>query len=654
MSKSLDKISTLILRYIPFVLALVTPLFFLPLTSDPFTFNKFYLVTSLASISLIAWCVRSLVRGKLSLTLSPALLPLTILALAQVVSSLWLSPIKHASLFGQTAFYVSLLILFFTTTSSQKTRVITNSVIFGLVLSVSLLSLFTILHYFGVVGKIISSDLINNKFFNPTGGILVAFTFTVPVLLATIGYLIVTKNWLQKSLLFASTILAIVASLINLSIIFPQSGQQVIFMLPYNASWSIAVDIFKNWQTALFGAGPDTYLSVFTRLRPGYLNASSTLWALRFPESSSYFLTLLTTIGLVGSLAFILSFLRPAILSLKHKNSQVDNPGYIFLTVLIIAVLLTYFFTPASIASLVLGLVVLIALTLELKILGLKAVRDVSYSLSAKSEPETFYQSLPDEHRVNPYSVVLPWIITLVSAVLLSLYWVYAIPAYQASMEIKSAGELISSNPVGAYLKEVNAAKLDPYNSTYPTLLSQFFKNASLSLLNKKDATAEDKKNATDFLQRSIDYGKQAASLNPYSVIAWENLADIYQSFIGVAEGAESFAVSHMAQAISLDPTNPELRLKLGVLFFNLGDTDQAIKLVSQAIELKQNWEIPYYNLALIYKDRKDYPRALQYLKAGLQYVDPSSDTYFKFQQEMASAEKLAGSKTATPSATTR
>ena len=173
-------------------------------------------------------------------------------------------------------------------------------------------------------------------------------------------------------------------------------------------------------------------------------------------------------------------------------------------------------------------------------------------------------------------------------------------------------------------------------------LLSQFFKNAALSLLNKKEATTEDKKNASEYMQRSIDFGKQAATLNPYSVLVWENLADIYQSFIGVAEGASNFAVSHLAQAVALDPTNPELRLKLGILFFNLGDSDQAIKLLSQSIELKQNWDIPYYNMGLIYRTRNDNTRALQYLKAGLKFADPSSDNYYKFQQEITAIEKLS------------
>jgi hypothetical protein len=652
MLKFLDKFSTFLLRYIPFLLAFLTPLFFLPITADPFTFNKFYLVTFLASLSLLSWCVRSLVRGKLSFTASPSLLPLLILVAAHLVSSLWLSPIQHVSLFGQSAFFISLLIIFITTTSSQKNRALIDSVIFGLVLSTSLLSLTTILHHFDLLNQLISLDLLDNKFFSPAGGILVSFIYTLPVLIATMGFLIVTKNWLQKSLLFASVIIMIVASLINLTLVLPQGGQPVLFLLPYRASWSIAVDIFKNWQTALFGTGPDTYLSVFTRLKPGFLNVDDTLWSLRFPESGSFFLTLITTIGLVGSLSFVVSFLKPISLSLKHRAAQMSNPSFVFLSLSLITSLVAFILTPASIALLVFGVLALITITVEFKLMGLKAVKDVSLSLSAKNETESFYQNLPDTAKASPYVFILPWVTTLLSLVLLIMYWIYAVPAYSASMQIKQAGDIIGTNPVGAYLKELEAARLDPFNSTYPMLLSQFFDNAAISLLNKKDATADEKTSATEYMQRAIDYGKKAATLNPYNVIVWENLATIYQSFIGVADGAQNFAVSHFAQAISLDPTNPELRLKLGVLFFNLGDVDQSIKLVGQAIELKQNWSLPYYNMGLIYRSKEDNARALQYLKAGLQYAEPDSEDYTKFQEEISALEKLAPAAEATPSAT--
>jgi len=637
----LDKISTQILRYVPLILAFLVPLFFLPITTDFFNFNKLYLVSFLASLSLIAWCVRSLTRGKLTFTTSPSLLPLVILTLANIISSIWLSPTKHVSLFGQTAIITALSIIFITSTSSQKNRALINSIIFGLISSAIILSLFTLLQRFNLLSKFVPSDLLSNQFFNLTGGILPALAFTLPILISTIGYLIVTKSWLTKSLLFASATFMIIASLINITLLLPQSGQPVIVLLPYRASWSIAIDTFKNWQTALLGFGPENYSAVFTRLRPSYLNLDNTLWNLRFVESGSFLLTLISTTGIVGALAFLFSFSRPIILSIKHRSANLDNPSFIFMILTLFSTLISFVFIPIGIVSLVLGFVSLIAITLEFKLLNFKDVKDLNFSISAKSEPENIYHDIPDDRRFSPTGFVLPWIMTLSSILLLSLYWFYAIPAYTASVSARQAGIMVKTNSTGAYLKAVNAAQLNPFNSNYTLSLSQFYKALALSLLSKKDATAEEKKNATDYMQRAIDAGRLAATLNPYNANSYENLADIYQSFIGSADGAENFAVAHLNQAIILDPTNPRLHLQFGILFFNLGDTEQALRLMSKAIELKQNWDIPYYNMSAIYKFKKEYPLALQYLKAGQQYTSTTSEDYPKIQEEIKSLEKL-------------
>ena len=641
MRSALDKISTQILRFIPFILAFVTPIFFLTTTTDLYSINKFYMVGVLASLSLLAWCVRSLTRGKLTFTLSPSLLPLVILIVAAVISSIWLSPIRHTSLFGMTAFFVSLTIIFITVTSSQKNRIVVDSIVTGLISSATVLSLVTLLHKFEILSRFITSEVLSNKYFNLTGGILTALAFTLPVLVATIAYLIVNKNWIIKSILFASAIFMIVASLVNLTLLLPQSGQQVLFILPYRASWSIAVDIFKNWQTALLGTGPETYFTTFTRLRPAFLNADNVYWSLRFPESGSYLLTLLTTSGAIGALAFIFAFLKPISVAIKHKAANLENSPFIFLTVALISSFITFIFIPAGIVSFVLAFVIVIGLTVEFKLLGLKNTKDVNLSISAKSEPESIYHDITEEGKFSTASLVLPWILTVLSVFLMSVYWFYAVPAYSAAMSAKQAEDLIKTNPVGAYLKEVNAASLDRFNSGYPLALSQFFKAATLSLLSKKDATEEDKKNSTDYMQRSVDYGRLAATLDPYNVNVWENLSDIYTSFIGSADGAQNFAVSHLAQAITLDQTNPTPRLKLGILFFNLGDSAQAIKLINQALDLKQNWDLPYYNLSAIYKYQKDYPKALQYMKAGFVYTDKASTDYPKVQEEIKSLESM-------------
>ncbi len=652
MRQALDKISTKILRIVPFVLSLVTPLLFIPLTADYFAFNKYFFIALLGTISLIAWCIRNITRGKLHFTTSPALLPLVILVVANIVSSVLISPTQHISLFGQTSLFFFLAIIFITVVSSQKNRFTINSGIYGLIISGSLLNFITLLHYFGLIGKFTSAEFITNRFFNPAGGMLPAISFTIPVLIATTFFTTGIKNWTVKSALFGSILLMIIGTVINISLILPQNGIPVISLLPVRAGWSIAVDTMKIWQTALLGTGPETFLTAFTRLRPAFLNLDKYFWNFRFSESSNFIFTLITTTGLIGALSFLFSFLRPLVVSLKIRREVEDKNSFNFLILALASVIVSFFVIPTGVVSLVLAFVLLICLTIEQKLQNLKSVRDISISLSSASSASPAYHDLPETAKPTITSSFLPWLITFIAVAILSTYWFFAGKMYLASISYKEAIDTIQTDPYNSYLKFQKAAQLDVYNPYYPQKLSQIYLSIANTYLSKENSTDEEKKAGTDFAQRSLDAGKASAKLDPINVTVWENLFSVYRSLIPYAEGSADMAISHGLQATSVDPTNPALYLQLGILFYNLGDTDQAIKFIDRASELKQNWDVPYFNLSSIYKTKKEYAKALRYAQAGLQYTDPKGENITTIQEEIKALEKLAPAPAATSSGT--
>lgn len=643
MRQTLDKISTQILRVVPFILSLITPLFFLPITTDYFTFNKYFFIAVIGTISLIAWCVRNLTRGKLHLTSSPALVPLIVLVLANIVSSIWLSPTQHISLFGQASLFFFLAIIFITVTSSQKNRFTVNSAIYGLIISASIISLYSLLQRFGIIVN-------ENRFFNLTGSVLSAIAFTLPILIATTLYSVGTKNWIFKSALFVSILLMIVGTVINISLLLPQNGQLSLYILPVRAGWSIAIDTMKTWKTALLGTGPETFFTAFTRLRPVYLNLDKNLWGVRFSESSNYLFTLITTTGIIGALAFLLSFLRPLLVSLKVKNNIEDKNTFNFLLTALSFVILSFLVIPTGIVSLTLGVVLLICLTTQLKVENKKSIKDITFSLSANSSD---YQDLPETVKnISVSTAFLPWLAIFLSVALLTSYWFFAGRTYLASVNFKQATNLMQTDTYGAYMKFLKASELDTFNSYYPRNLSQLFLSVSTSNLAKKDPTDEEKKIGTDYAQRAINTAKISAQLDPANVTVWENLFSIYNSLIPYAQGSADLAISHGLQATSVYPSNPTLYLQLGILFYNLGDTDQAIRFINRANELKQDWDLPYLNLSGIYKAKKEYSKALQYANTGVQYTDPKSANLTTIQEEIKALEKLIPvPATATPSA---
>ena len=653
MRQALDKISTQILRYIPFVLSFFVPLFFLPFTTDFFAFNKFFLLALIASVSLIAWSIRNLTRGKLHFTSSPAVVPLMFLVIVNIVSSLWISPTKQTSLLGQTSLFTSLTIIFITVTASQKNLFTIKSAIYGLIASTTLISLYTIANYAGLVGKITTSTIFANRYFNLTGSILPALSVTIPVLVATTLFTTKLKNWILKATLFASVLVMIAASIINVSLLLPQSGVPTISILPFRAGWSIAVDTMKTWQTALFGTGPETYFSAFTRLRPAFLNLDKYFWNVRFSESSSYLLTLLTTTGILGGLSFLAAFLRPLMVSLKARQKVEEKAVFSFLLTALVITVISFFVIPTGVVTLSLGILLLICLTIALKLDNHSSVKDVTLSLSANTQSIPSYHDIPETASSTITSSFLPWFVTFLAVALLSVFWFLAGKTYFASVSYQQATQIAKDDPYSSFLKYQKAAQMDTNNPYYLQKMSQIYLAIANSYLTKEDGTDEDKKNGTDFAQRALDAAKISAQNDPLNVTVWENLASIYRTLVPYAQGSADMAISHSLQALNLDPTNPSIYLQLGTLFYNFGDADQAIKYMDRTIELKQNWDLPYYNLTSIYRTRKEYAKALQYARAGLQYTDPKSTDLPTIQDEIKALEKLAPAAAATSSATT-
>jgi tetratricopeptide (TPR) repeat protein len=240
-----------------------------------------------------------------------------------------------------------------------------------------------------------------------------------------------------------------------------------------------------------------------------------------------------------------------------------------------------------------------------------------------------------DGRQSTTLSRFLPITVLIITLTSLAIYWNFGSKFYLGATKLHQANLAINSDLGASFQKQIEAQRLNQYDSTYSILLSNTYQQVALFYLQKQNPSEADKRNSTEMMQRSIDAGRIAAQIDPFNVMVWENLSGIYQSFIGAAEGATNLAISHLAQAISLDPTNPKLRLQLGILYYNLQDKEQAIKLINQAIELKPNWSLPYQNLYRVYLEEKDTERAKIYLQEAIKYTENNSEDFQKLQEEL-------------------
>ena len=74
-----------------------------------------------------------------------------------------------------------------------------------------------------------------------------------------------------------------------------------------SASWDIAKGTWQE-HSLLLGSGPGTYVFDYTKHRPADVN-QTVFWNTRFDRGHSYFLTMLSTLGVLGASLFILFLL---------------------------------------------------------------------------------------------------------------------------------------------------------------------------------------------------------------------------------------------------------------------------------------------------------------------------------------------------------
>ncbi|MFZ2202056.1 MAG: tetratricopeptide repeat protein [Microgenomates group bacterium] len=637
MRQVIDKLATQILRFILPVTALVLPLFFLPLTTEFFVVNKNLVILIAGSLALLAWLVRNITRRRVHLSLTPATVPLLLLSAVYLISAFVQSPSPYLAVTGRTAIIIALTALYVGVTSSQKNKPVINLTFAALIVSAAVASLLSLYSYLGLSAALSAPAWLTGKTFNLVGGPIPFLTFVIPLIPVALYLAATAGHWLTKAVLLFATLLLTAASLAQISLIIPGSGNQL-FILPISAGWSIAVDIFKNARTALLGTGPETFLTAFTRLKPLSLN-QGLLWDTRFTSSSNEFFTILTTVGLLGAFFWLLSFIKSIRAGLSQIGAKKASPDLIAGLILVCTSLLANLAIPANPTLLGLTFIALAVLSLSLK-LHTDLIKDISLNLSAVSlGDETSHYDLLRETKKEGFQL-LPWIVAIILIPILVYFWYWEVRTYAADLATYRALSTINTNATESYNQQIRAYTLDPHNPYYRINFTQ----TSLALANtiaaRRDLTDQDKSNITQLVQQAIREAKNATALDPANVLTWENLSNTYRQLINFAEGASDWAIASYNQAISLDPNNPRLHLELGGLFFALKDYDSAGKLYERAIELKSNWANSHYNLAQIMKLKKDNPRAIDQLRAVLQLLDSTSEDYKKVQAEIEEINK--------------
>ncbi len=613
---------------IPVLFFALAPIFFAPVISDFYDSAKWFLLVYVCLITVAGWAWMTICKSpRASTSLSPSAITLAVLSLAGFISLFTASPNKIEALthpLGPVTFAALAILSFIAPTYWHEGA--RKSFLWILGGGVSFLGILAVYQFLGM-GRVMfpSVPFLTDSLWTPTGSTVATATLlgmTLPLFI-----LQAKAAWKHKheSRLVVFSLMSIVV-LAGLAVTLWQLVPRITgTLLPLSQGWAMMLDILKSPKQAMVGVGTENFLAAFSAARPASFNVTP-LWSVRFTLSSSWVFHFITVWGLPGLLG--MGLLLKNLLG-KHRHAS-SEPGISLALVLgAIALLIT----PPNVSV----LIVLAGLLI--------------YSESAS-------------HPIHSHTMKnAPRIIFLVFAgvILISGFYGTSRALVAERLFYRSLKAAQDNNGTQTYNLQVAAIKTNPGVSRYRIIYSQT--NLALatslagSLAERNEASSEailqDRNLVTQLVSQSIREAKAAVSLNPLNILAWENLARIYEQLIGVAQGADSWAITTLGEAIKRDPVNPVLPLELGSIYLRMKDYPKAIAQFDRATKLKPNYANAWYNLGNAYRINGDDIQALSALEQAQKFVTPGSDDARIVAQELdALRNPSLPAPTATPTPT--
>ncbi|MBI5620914.1 tetratricopeptide repeat protein [Candidatus Gottesmanbacteria bacterium] len=591
----------------------LTPVFFLPLTQDFYDTNKWLLLMVAAILILAVSAGKNIVNRTLTYSWNSTTQAVSFILLSSVVSLIIASPNRVEAIlnpFGAGSWLALFLML--TLGPSFLTEKSREAITWVLYAVVSLLGLIAIYQFFGLSRVIGLAGLpglafLADPLWSPMGtsvGLLTVLAVSLPLLIAEILHR--KKQGADMHMIAAAIMTTAVSGGLILTL-FQALPPLLSGMLPYWAAWQILLESYKNVKQLLVGVGAENFLAAFTLGRPMALNMGAA-WSSRYSISSSLLFHSATIYGVAGLVTlgyFLLSCLQGK-LTWNVRTSRI---------IAVLALILL----PPSLPAFVFIIIVLL---------------------------------IQEPHRVVHVPVPeRPWIHWLLAGVtivltLTSSYGLYRV--YAAELSFGTSLKAIEKREgTAAYNAQIAALTQSPYIARFHTAYSQ----TNLALANalsqsatssaSADQVKKDRETATQLVQQAIREAKLGVSLAPNNIQVWENIASVYQTLTGIAQGADQWTIAAYQQAMQLDPTNPTIRLRLGGAYVGQQKFDQATQSYTAAIQLKPDYANAYYNLAFVYRQTKKYLPAALATREALKYVTPGSDDVKRGNQELSDLREL-------------
>ncbi|MDP2909744.1 MAG: tetratricopeptide repeat protein [bacterium] len=670
-----------------YALVFLLPLAFLPWTANVLEFNKQALLIILAFVSFFAWMLKVLILGKAKVNLSLVYVPIVLMIAVYLLSTLF-SYWKYGSFWGwpqvtseslASVVALSLVYILIVNIFNRKEILYLAST---LVLSGMTAMIFGILQLFGIF--VLPIGFTKAVSFNTIGGIT-NFGIFVSVLLPLSMMLLITSDRNLFRIIFGGAILleAVALLVVNIPVVWWTAliGSALVFAFAmqrrdlFDGRWLVMpmfflalallfsffnfgipgmpekpVEIFLKHKPSIeltlksiqispvFGTGPGTFSSVFAKYKDASLNDTA-FWNVGFDWSSSKFLTVLATVGILGGLAFIVLigffiyfgiiflFRKSHIDDISSKSEEALDKNFFWnlgigLFISFIVLSISYFLYSSN---LTLDFVYFVIMAL---FVGLLYPVKKEFALKSSSLLTLAFT----------FSVTIVFVFGLGIIISEGQRYVSAV-SYLGGVKNWQEGNFDS-----AIKKMDRAAIISPAVDLYWRESAQaYLQKISIVAGNPELSQDQKAKEIQLSINKAVNAAKAATDSNPKSFSNWALRGQIYKGLIGTVQGTRQWAVDAYKEAMNLDPLNPSYYVQTGecvleeVARLSEEDKDkkgllleEAKEYFEKAIELKGDYALAHFQIARIYMDQDRQNEAIDSLEKAK--ASAPDDTGLAFQ----------------------
>lgn len=685
----------LFLNYFPAVLIFLMPLFFLTIFTDFYNQSKYVLFLMGTVFMTLFWVLKLLLRKKVSITKSKLDLPIWFHLIVAVVSTVF-SVSQLDSIYGtqynwlQSLITVITFVLYFYTIASNiRSLQAIKFAIYGLVFSGTIVSMITILYYYGI--RFGSEAFLQIRNFTPAGSIENVSLLATLAFLLSFSIILNTKDVKNKvasgiSLtinLVLITITMQLASIVLLAvgviyIIFNVSSFKKVkneilatailasiwifaFYFPVTSSFlqrpslptEQLLDLRSSWvitartltERPIWGAGMGNFSKFFLQFRPLELNTS--MYAdVNFQNPFNQAFQDLIALGLLGAIAGIFFYYKLAdiVIDLYKKKGEL-TPIHQALLIPIVGIGIYHLLSVGTLVSFFMFYTFLgIFIGLIAGFHKNKSSEDIFLSVTSFSSVEI--SDAPEGKEKFQYFAMIP-LLGIAGAISYYSYFNVA-GEYYFRQAINSA---LRNDAYGVYNNQILARNVFPRRDSYHSAIAQTNLSLALSIARNPNLTEQERQAVSDLMSEAIRSTRLATeNLGSYNIDNWVVRATVYRALIGATQDGLQWAVAALNNAITLDPTNANLRLDLGSLYFSQNDFVTAANLFRQATELRYNLANAHYNLAQALKGAQVKDLALRELEVTKSLLSAESPDMAMLDNEIATLRKelesVAGAST--------